>query len=265
MNYFPFHLGDYAAHTAHLEPMEDLAYRRLLDLYYLREGPLPADIQTTAKLIRMRSMSADVESVLKEFFTLADEGWRHGRCDAELSEMLRRQQMAKDKANKRWHQQGKEPGNAAASIPDAAADAAASIPYAAGMLPTPTPTPTPTLQDSEAKASGGKPPMSPEEIIFSYGVPLLTNAGSTDKHARSFLGGLRKAHGDDALVNTLRECIRAKPLQPMEWLAAAMLPDAAGASETRHQKAQREKMMRDFPNLFPQTNEVNHGAAAFLG
>jgi hypothetical protein len=120
-------------------------------------------------------------------------------------------------------------------------------------------------EDSEAKASGGKPPMTPDEIIFGYGVPLLTNAGSTDKHARSFLGGLRKAHGDDSVVNTLRECIRAKPLQPMEWLAAAMLPDAAGATETRHQKAQREKMMRDFPNLFPQTNGVNHGAAALLG
>ena len=37
MNYYPFHLGDYAARTAHLEPMEDLAYRRLLDLYYLGE------------------------------------------------------------------------------------------------------------------------------------------------------------------------------------------------------------------------------------
>ena len=38
MNYFPFNVGDYSVHTAHLEPMEDLAYRRLLDQYYLREG-----------------------------------------------------------------------------------------------------------------------------------------------------------------------------------------------------------------------------------
>ena len=66
--------------------------------------------------------------------------------------------------------------------------------------------------------------MSPDEIIFGYGVPLLTNAGVADKQARSFLGGLRKTHGDDALVNTLRECIRAKPLQPLEWLAAALPP-----------------------------------------
>ena len=49
VNYYPFNLGDYAAHTGHLEPMEDLAYRRLLDVYYMREEALPSDIQYTAK------------------------------------------------------------------------------------------------------------------------------------------------------------------------------------------------------------------------
>lgn len=87
MNYYPLNVGDYAAHTAHLEPMEDLAYRRLIDQYYLREGPLPADIQATAKLVRMRSMVGDVEAVLKEFFTLTDAGWAHIRCDAEIEKM----------------------------------------------------------------------------------------------------------------------------------------------------------------------------------
>ena len=42
MNYYPFHIGDYASHTRHLTLMEDLAYRRLLDLYYLHERPLNA-------------------------------------------------------------------------------------------------------------------------------------------------------------------------------------------------------------------------------
>jgi len=76
-----------------------------------------------------------------------------------------------------------------------------------------------------AKATGGKPPMTPDEIIFSYGVPLLTNAGTPDKQARSFLGGLRKSHGDEALVNALRECVRVKPLQPLEWLAKVLPPE----------------------------------------
>lgn len=85
---------------------------------------------------------------------------------------------------------------------------------------------------SEAKASGGEPPkaLTPDEIIFGYGIPLLTNAGTADKQARSFLGGLRKQHGETALIDKLRECIRAKPLQPLEWLAAALPPPGSAAS-----------------------------------
>ena len=76
-----------------------------------------------------------------------------------------------------------------------------------------------------AKATGDKSPVSPDEIIFGYGVPLLTGAGIVDRQARSFLGGLRKAHGDEAVVNALRDCIRAKPLQPLEWLAKVLPPE----------------------------------------
>ncbi len=159
MNYYPFHLGDYAAHTGHLEPMEDLAYRRLLDVYYMREGALPADIHVTAKLVRMRSMAADVESVLNEFFTLTPAGWVHSRCEAEIAEMQERQEVAKAKANKRWdmqraergnatssdqHMHNKEHRNAAASKNHAEAYPAVSKKDAGAMLPTPTPTPTPT-------------------------------------------------------------------------------------------------------------------------
>lgn len=66
----------------------------------------------------------------------------------------------------------------------------------------------------------------PDEIILGYGVPLLTGAGATDRNARSFLGGLRKHHGDQAVIAKLRECMKAKPLQPLEWLAGALPPPA---------------------------------------
>ena len=41
MNFYPFHIGDYASATRHLTWIEDAAYRRLLDVYYVKEGPLP--------------------------------------------------------------------------------------------------------------------------------------------------------------------------------------------------------------------------------
>jgi len=101
---------------------------------------------------------------------------------------------------------------------------ASEIPERAGLNPDSL-NPITESKSSVAKATGDKSPMSPDEIIFGYGVPLLVSGGSSDKSARSFLGGLRKHHGDDALINTLRECLKAKPLQPTEWLAAALPPN----------------------------------------
>jgi uncharacterized protein YdaU (DUF1376 family) len=68
VNYFSFHIGDYAVHTRHLTPMEDLAYRRILDLYYLREGCLPGTDAEVARLVSLREYVDEVNAVLLEFF-----------------------------------------------------------------------------------------------------------------------------------------------------------------------------------------------------
>lgn len=96
------------------------------------------------------------------------------------------------------------------------------------------------VNHSEANASAGEPAKvtDPDEIIFGYGVPLLTSSGTPEKHARSFLGGLRKQHGDAALIDKLRECIKAKPLQPIEWLGAALPPRSRGAHGGRTPSAE---------------------------
>ena len=87
MHYFQFNIGDYASHTRHLSLMEDLAYRRLLDLYYLREGKLFGDEEEIARQIGMREYVSDVAQVLKDFFCIAeDDRWSHDRCDAEIAE-----------------------------------------------------------------------------------------------------------------------------------------------------------------------------------
>jgi uncharacterized protein YdaU (DUF1376 family) len=140
MNYYPFNVGDYAAHTAHLEPMEDLAYRRLLDLYYLSEKPLPSDVQVTAKLIRMRSCAGDVESVLNEFFTLTDDGWRHARCDSEICRMQDKQAKARASAHASVNARR---ANAERSLPNDQANAERTLPKKTADVELPTPTPTP--------------------------------------------------------------------------------------------------------------------------
>ena len=103
MNYYPFHIGDYAAHTGHLDPLEDIAYRRAIDAYMLAEAPLPADPAEVARRVRMRDHVSVVASVLTEFFTLTAEGWRHSRCDAEIAKVQAKSEKARTSAAKRWH------------------------------------------------------------------------------------------------------------------------------------------------------------------
>jgi uncharacterized protein YdaU (DUF1376 family) len=85
MHYYQFNIGDYASHTRHLNPIEDVAYRRLLDAYYLQERPLNVGITTVARQINMREYESEVQLVLEEFFSLTDEGWVNHRADKEIN------------------------------------------------------------------------------------------------------------------------------------------------------------------------------------
>ena len=86
MHYYSFNIGDYASHTRHLTAMEDLAYRRLLDLYYLHEQPLNSGVTVVARAINMRGNEEEVRLVLEEFFELDDaKGWVNRRADDEIA------------------------------------------------------------------------------------------------------------------------------------------------------------------------------------
>lgn len=84
MHYYQFHIGDYLSHTIHLSSLEDLAYRRLLDMYYDTEQPIPTNIPLVSR--RLRLGSDVVQSVLDEFFTLSDDGYKNQRADLEIRE-----------------------------------------------------------------------------------------------------------------------------------------------------------------------------------
>ena len=102
MHYYEFNIGDYMRDTAHLDEMEDLAYRRMLDLYYLRELPLPKTIPEIAKLIRMRTHSESIANVLREYFTLTDDGYVNEKAGSTLAKIYDKSEKAKKSAEKRW-------------------------------------------------------------------------------------------------------------------------------------------------------------------
>ena len=83
MHYYSFHIGDYRAATAHLTNEEDLAYRRLIDMYYDMESNIPLDTQWVSRRIRVAIQV--VETVLKDMFELTENGWKSQRCDEEIA------------------------------------------------------------------------------------------------------------------------------------------------------------------------------------
>jgi len=85
LHYYQFNIGDYVSHTRHLSPIEDIAYRRLLDAYYLSERPLNSGITIVARQIGMREFEQEVQLVLEEFFLLSDDGWTNQRADKEIA------------------------------------------------------------------------------------------------------------------------------------------------------------------------------------
>ena len=83
MIWYKFHIGDYIAETMHLADAEDLAYRRLLDWYYMSEQPLPLDIDQVVRRIRL---DEDVIApVLKEFFERTDKGYINARAHKDIA------------------------------------------------------------------------------------------------------------------------------------------------------------------------------------
>ena len=85
MHYYQFNIGDYAAHTRHLSLLEDLAYRRLLDLYYSSEKPLIIDTKKLARLLSMPSNEPEIKQVLEDFFILSVDGYIQNRVNEEIA------------------------------------------------------------------------------------------------------------------------------------------------------------------------------------
>lgn len=106
MNYYHRHIGDYIRDASHLSLLEHGVYTRLLDVYYAREAPIPSD--GACRLIGAKSPAekAAVTAVLNEFFVLAVDVWRHGRCDKEIATAqegaAKAREAGKIGAAKRW-------------------------------------------------------------------------------------------------------------------------------------------------------------------
>lgn len=237
--------------------MEDLAYRRMLDAYYLRECALPADPAEVARLIRMRQNVADVEAVLREFFQPDEGGWRHARCDEEIGRM-REKQTSNEERGKHERERMQRHRERRAELFDALRgvgvvpawdvgikelqrlhsehcnatetglkrEQAVSGNEPATAIPTPTPTPTPYSvpygTDGEAVKSADQ--LTKDEL-WTAGKSLLhaDGKGLPLRQCGSFVGKLVKDYGDQIVIDAVRSAVVARPADPVEYLKACCM------------------------------------------
>lgn len=105
MHYYQFNIGDYSARTAHLSPIEDLAYRRMIDLYVKNESPLPKKVEEIARLTRLRGHEESIKIVLSDFFTLTKSGWVDETIQQIVDKYKEKSEKAKKSAKARWEKE----------------------------------------------------------------------------------------------------------------------------------------------------------------
>ena len=74
--------------------MEDLAYRRLIDEYYLSERPFNGCSTDVSRHIGMSEQESSVSYVLNRYFVFQDNKWVHERIEKELDSFKSKQEKA---------------------------------------------------------------------------------------------------------------------------------------------------------------------------
>ena len=119
MNYYEHHLGDWAAATGHLSWDEDMAYTRLLRAYYHHERAIPEGQQYRLAKASTPAHRKAVDQVLSEFFELREGHYHQRRADAEVARYQDKQRKARESAQARWSQSGRNANASPNASPNA--------------------------------------------------------------------------------------------------------------------------------------------------
>ncbi len=217
MNHYPRHVGDYIRDTVGLTMLEDGAYTRLLDQYYAREAPLPADKAVLYRMARATSKPerAAVDNVLALFFVLAPDGWHNKRADLELQAQSERSASARQSAKQRWE---KEHANAMRTHMQTHSEGNAESMLTSNQKPVSSKTlssspETANLDVVSLPAQEGKPSRLRQEAVE---VVTFLN-GKTDRHYRMTDTTLRPVMARLKEGYSLRECRAVIARKCREW------------------------------------------------
>jgi len=100
VHYYEFNIPAWVLHTSHLTLEEECVYRRLLDLYYDTEKPIPEETKTVIRRLRLVNYESIVVQILGEVFHLEADGWHNNRADIVISEYQAKADKARENGKK---------------------------------------------------------------------------------------------------------------------------------------------------------------------
>jgi uncharacterized protein YdaU (DUF1376 family) len=263
MHYYSHHIGDYRSNTAHLSNEEDLAYRRLLEMYYDTEQPIPLETQWVAR--RLRVAVEALQSVLEDFFLLTDGGWTHQRCDRELRQYHIVQERNKVNGSKGGRPKSK---NDDKNNPLGSQSVASRLPVETerkGNQEPITKNQEPLTKEEQYSAEVSSqvavaPKPKPAKDVL--GVDFLIAQGCEESHARDWMKARRAKKAPltetawDGLCREARkagispsEAVRMCAARSWASLKAEWLTKDQGQQETTYQRTMREKYEKWVPSL----------------
>ena len=213
MNYFPFHVGDYVASTAHLSWDEDMAYTRLIRVYYQTEKPIPKDKAYRLARATTQTQKAAVDSVLEEFFTLDAGAYRQSRCEEEIAKFTDKQSKAKRSADARWKHHETQ----------CESDANAMRTHSEGNAnhnQEPKPKPNTSVTDVTASDAGSTDAELTKAELWTAGKSILAEQGMPKAQCGSFVGKLVKDYGDGVVIDAVRSAVVQRPADAAQYLVA---------------------------------------------
>jgi uncharacterized protein YdaU (DUF1376 family) len=242
MHYYQFSIGDYRAATAHLTNEEDLAYRRLLDMYYDSEQKIPLDTQWVAR--RLRVDANVVRDVLTDMFVQHEDGWFHARC-ADVIEQYHAM-AEKNRANGRLGGRKKNPVGS-----DLQPIAKATINQ------------EPITNNHKPKRDSATVVATPEGVSDSVWQDFVKQRKAKKAAVtQTVIDGIQREANKAAwtLDAALAECVvRGWQSFKADWVA-----DKQQQTETVYQRSMRLKMQEAVPSIAKQAPEPYQDAADFF-
>jgi uncharacterized protein YdaU (DUF1376 family) len=219
---------DWIAGTVELTLEEEGAYFRLCALVYSKGSPIPDNDRWLAGMCRVstRRWRALRQALLEKGKIEIRNGRIHQlRCERELEKARIRARKLAENGSKGGRKNAERSANSLNGNDTNEAKAQASRARTLhhhhsssneeGSHALPASDPSGDSQPSKVSSDSGA-------IIFGSCRAFLTKNGSNDRNARSLLGRWRRDHGDEAVIEVVRDAERQAVSDPVSWIIEAL-------------------------------------------